>query len=119
MTTLTYGEMRTKAEKRIDAELLARIKEGIEWLELEHGPGWEDKIQMEFFQISDPSCCVLGQVYADCADEADGNGYNYATDMMEMRGIEPGELGFDIDTPDSDWCELQQAWEIVLEERRG
>jgi hypothetical protein len=122
MTTLTYGEMRTEIEKRIDAEVLARVKKGLAWLEETHGPGWEDKIDMEIFDISKSTQCVLGQVFREESQAAVGrgsmNGFYYGADLMQR---DPAQLGFDIQDSedDDDWDALQDAWEYVIEERRA
>lgn len=79
--SVTYEEQRTEQEKRIDADVLARVKRGLAWLEETHGPGWEDKIDLATLDLRDGNVCVLGQVYgaeaAACQDSDGINGFGY------------------------------------------
>lgn len=112
--TATYEEARTEVEKEIDAEVLARVKNGIALLEREHGPDWVDKIDLDVLDIADGSVCVLGQLYGgdyfDACARLFGN---------ELDTQPPREHGFCATRirPADDWLALQKAWEHVLTPR--
>jgi hypothetical protein len=114
---ITYEQERTETERRIDAEVLERVKQGIAVLEEVHGPGWEDKIDLATLDLKDGAACVLGQVYAEKADASGGrysNGFHYAIELAP--GCVSSKTGFVAFTP-SGWDALQECWEEVLEPR--
>ncbi len=119
--TTTYGEMRTETEKVVDAEILARVKNGIRWLEENVGPDWVDKIDPSKLMLERGDSCILGQVFKDECDEY-SDGYEYATDLfpeLEGFGVDQGFCvhGSGYETkirPEDSWVKLQEAWESVL-----
>ncbi len=58
-----------------DAKLA--VKRGIYWLDENH-PGWEKKIDLDTFDISECSSCVVGQAIGDYNESIrDASGVNY------------------------------------------
>lgn len=110
---------RTEEQKLYDAEVLARVKRGLEFLERTHGPGWEDKIDMEKFDLTEGDACVLGQVFGT----RDHEGFHWATNQYrDELGAWGSDHGFSTTikedvTEDDPWSALQQCWEDVLTPR--
>ncbi len=75
-----------------------RVQRGITFLDGRE-PGWVDKIDLEEFQISNCTRCVLGQVFG---------AYNSA--LSELGDAKPWDLGFALSNPDGDWDGLQAEW---------
>lgn len=120
----TYEEERTELEKQIDGDILERVKRGLALLEETHGPGWEDKIDMELLDLNSPMFCVLGQVFAEeararrcaCGCGDPWTGYDLFCDRhFRGRGHDVCDYGFN--TENEDYDALQQAWEHVLAPR--
>lgn len=59
----TFAEMRTEEEEQIDEMIRERVLKGIRKLELEHGPDWINKIDVNKLQLANVNQCVLGQMY--------------------------------------------------------
>jgi len=98
-----YGE-------KYDAEVLERVKLGLKLLEDKHGPGWEDKIDMEALDLRHGSRCVIGQVFEDGPTTigmmwTDLVGYGFAS------------LKESTDERLNEYERLQAAWEDVLTPR--
>jgi len=133
----TYEEKRTEIEVELDKVILDRVKRGLKWLEETHGPGWEDKIDMETLDLQNGDKCVLGQLYSEEAKSRGGDGYMYGGRMLwdERLGLHPSQdplihFGFCAPRLGScscgcgakvndgyTWDRLQRAWEYVLEPR--
>lgn len=117
MSGLVYE--RTEKQIQIDAEILARVKAGIAWLEETAGPNWVDKIDLGTLNLQEGSSCVCGQVFREQTgkkkNERDEwfyeNGYDYAEDHMDDNATH--KLGF-LALRQSEWEELQKTWEYVL-----
>lgn len=127
--TATFGEIRTKKEKRHDAELMERVKRGIALLEREYGPSWVDHIDLDRLDLRSGGSCVLGQLYGCYTDglqvlwpelsaEAD-------TDVDGWEKISAGvghQHGFFAASdrrdgcygPSQDWIALNEAWKDAL-----
>jgi hypothetical protein len=107
----TYEQERTEQQKEIDAIILERVQRGLAWLEKKHGPGWEDKIDLETLDLEDVHSCVIGQVYG-----------NYAH-ISRLTDEDPEDLGFDLacdewdDENDRYAPVLQETWKQVLTPR--
>lgn len=69
------------------SDLSAAIGRGIGWLN-QNGPAdWWDRIDLETLDISDPSKCVLGQIFAAEADQAGMNtGYLFTQTFFSGHG---------------------------------
>lgn len=134
MTTIATRDVnalfeRTELQKKIDAEVLARVKKGFLLLQEKHGDNWIDKIDMRSLKLSDGSCCILGQVYGDYEvglGHLNFEGYDWL-DAAEPVGdvITDGDdlYGFTVvdgDNWDEDykeqWGKLDEAWKAVLNE---
>lgn len=129
----TYEQERTKRQKEIDEKILKRVQRGLKWLEKTHGPGWEDKIDLETLNLASADRCVLGQVYADKAPlhsdewgDPYGSGYSYACGELfgikdDPDGVKEGQLsqrrGFSTRSHRDSWEDLDEAWRYVLEPR--
>jgi hypothetical protein len=50
-------------------ELGAAVDAGIQLLNGKRGPGWCESIDREILDLKDGDCCILGQVYAEDADD--------------------------------------------------
>lgn len=99
--TVTFEEARTEEEKRLDAEVKERVQRGIDLLREKYGRDWVDKIDMETFDISNGSVCVLGQVYG---------GYMRGCNMLGISDSN-STYGFTINKLDVvRWEELQTEW---------
>lgn len=127
MTTIateqpTYGEQRTEKEKLYDAVVLERVKNGIAFLEKQHGPDWVNLIDLSTLRLDDGSACVLGQVYEDHSEYSDDwTGYGYAIQTFKELQSFPERVAHGFTTQDTNsysnsngWNALQQAWEDVL-----
>lgn len=121
----TYEQERTAVQVEVDEDVLDRVKKGLAWLEKTHGPGWEDKIDLETLRLSSTAACVLGQVYSGYSVEQDA-GYLYATnELLETpEGVEDTDLWEEVEmekmgfcAEDSEWDLLDMAWRQVLEPR--
>lgn len=115
--SITYEEQRTETQKRIDAEVLERVKTGLAWLEETHGPGWEDKIDLDTLDLRDANHCVIGQVYGSFYEI-----FPSSLDDDEPVGLDAYALGFDLEKGihmdgGRGWTLLQEAWEYVLRPR--
>ena len=92
-----------------DEILRSRVAEGAKYLDSGY-PGWGGEIDLETFNVSSTSCCVMAQL----------NGGNYwrifkNTTIMVDRG-------FDLHTTEchhENWQKLQRFWEEEILERKG
>lgn len=114
---LSPGERRTPYEREIDAEVLARVKAGIAFLEETVGPDWVDRINLDELELQDGDHCVCGQVFAAEVVDIDGwNGYDFACGKFEWSD-HGASLGFSREHTiyrQGAWMELQRAWTHVL-----
>lgn len=104
MSTLTFDEVRTPAEKLYDAEVKERVLRGMELLRRKHGENWVDMINCETLKLSSESRCVLGQIYGD---------YVPGREDLGLSQKEAALHGFDLFHDDSDgdtWESLEAAW---------
>lgn len=119
----TYEEQRTEQEKRIDAEVLARVRRGLAWLEETHGPGWEDKIDLATLNLRACDRCVLGQVYGGETTPLRQTGYEIGLKRLrDSRSLVEADVIGDAFCATNvsereDWDSLQEAWEFVLRPR--
>lgn len=61
-----------------------RVERGAAWLNRTK-PGWRDLIDLDTLNLAYGDSCVLGQVFADEADESDGmvsDGFDYAIEYL-------------------------------------
>jgi hypothetical protein len=77
-----------------------RVMQGARLLD-ERTPGWERKIELEFLDMGDVHCCILGQVYDDLA-------YSEALDYLETNLMSGAYHGFDRDG--ESYSDLKQLW---------
>lgn len=120
MSTIVHE--RTEEQVEIDAEILERVKKGIEFLEETAGPNWVDLIDLKTLDLKSGDSCVCGQVFAEYTDEIyqeNGfaiykyeNGYDYAEYQLR-DGQRVLDLGFCAKGLE-DWEPLQKTWEHVL-----
>lgn len=88
------------------------VKKGAAWLD-EVRPGWIDAIDVAQLDISSGACCILGQVFADEADEDWCSGYDYAINHWEEVRANEDQLGFN----GSGFRGLTRAWIDYIEGR--
>lgn len=115
----TYEQERTWRQRQEDEKILDRVKAGLAWLEKTHGPGWEDKIDLETLDLHSGSHCVLGQVYREEQKVNPGmpgiDGYEYALFNL-AEGDDFLELGF-CAYHFGEWRVLQRLWTEELTPR--
>lgn len=126
MARLTYGELRTNAEKIADELVKVRVLAGIEVLNEKYGPDWVDKVDPATLCLSSTNACVLGQVYhrAEVPEAkrglpmASGDGYWRALLILNGEVEEyPEHYGFAVDDEeDGDYKTLTNAWLVALGE---
>lgn len=107
---LTYGEMRSRAEKIGDAKLKERVLTGLLLLQERWGDDWVDHINPHMLSMSSSHYCVLGQLYG-----------NYATGLKALQLLNGVEFGFEMDRADvnrlwkkREYKELDKAWKSVI-----
>lgn len=80
----------------------------------EKTPGWERKIELEFLDMGDSNCCVIGQVYDDYE-------YGEALDYLGLDSWGTSEdearYGFDQDHV-SRYSALKHLWLKEIAKRR-
>jgi hypothetical protein len=90
--------MLTSLQYKGYAKLTKRVERGIDWLD-KNVPDWDTKIEVDSFDLSDPSMCVMGQVFMDRINGTYSDGYNYA--FKEIPELDKQEKmvkhGFEID----------------------
>lgn len=134
MTTIATRDVnalfeRTELQKKIDAEVLARVKKGFLLLQEKHGEDWINKIDMRSLNLREGHACVLGQVYGDYCHgleilDLSGYGVTQPDDEDEDPQYEDSEYGFsliedqseDYENSSKHWSELDAAWKAVLNE---
>lgn len=95
-----------------------RVLDGVAFLD-ERVPGWADKIDLDEFEITSVSCCVLGQLYGDY-EQGCGTLFGYRSAYSSR----PRDLGFlgaygaGDDAENVDYAVLQESWEAVIRERQ-
>ena len=105
--TTTYGEQRTMIEKKIDAELKARVERGLALLRETHGPNFADHINLKTLELEHDSVCVLGQLY--------GN-YSYGVNELFDGSLQESvKHGFDLAPgDDANFSQLDVIWQEAL-----
>lgn len=81
-----------------------RVANGAALLD-EKKPGWRDKINLEELDISDPSRCVVGQLYQ-------GRG-GYLHGLSDLQTYSSYETGFAIENA-GEYPLLTAEWKLVL-----
>lgn len=126
MARLTYGEMRTNAEKIADEEIKDRILAGIDVLNEKFGPDWVDHVDVTTLDLSSPNACVLGQVYKDAEITPEQERtifHKFSTESVSgfWRGlvilngdVEDEAWAFGFDTGAESYEELDTAWVTAL-----
>lgn len=105
---LTYGEMRSRAEKIEDKKIKERVLTGLLLLQERWGDEWADHIDLRTLDMGNGSYCVLGQLYG-----------SYMTGLSSL-GINSGrDFGFDVNRKFSarsyvEYDALDVAWKSVL-----
>lgn len=87
---------------------LTRAANGAVFLD-EHMPGWRGLVDKDRLDMANPCMCVLGQLF----DAGEFSGYVNGLQHFRMRTQQAIRLGF-YDQPNSDYTELQEAWEALL-----
>lgn len=107
----TFRDQRSAAERIADEQIKERVLLGLEFLKQEHGEAWVDHIDPERLDLSDASCCVLGQL----------GGFNENVNkIVRATGDINGDArrGFNCGEPDDDadaeFEALTQAWRAVI-----
>ena len=91
----------------------ARVAAGAQWLD-QHRPGWIDRIDLITLDVSDPECCVLGQLDDEWPVELTDWHTAEAHGFFVIR--ERRRLYTEVD---AEYAELTSAWhEYVLDEAR-
>lgn len=101
---------RTELQKRFDAVVLERVKKGMKLLERRHGADWIDHIDPSTLNLSDGSCCVLGQVYGEYENGLVALNLSQGDDDyedVEYGFTEKSNGGYGGDDP---WDTLNEAW---------
>lgn len=130
---LTYGEMRSNAEKIADEALKKRILSGIEVLNEKFGPDWVEHIDPGSLDLASPNECVLGQVYdgAEVTEEQwraysaengwgdgwweDSVGYNRGLAILNA-GVATNPIAYGFEAGDESYEDLGEAWLTVFGE---
>ena len=92
--TLTFDEQRTEPQKKYDAAVMERVKQGMALLEREYGPDWVEHITPDKLDLRSGASCVLGQVYGTYVDG--------------LRTLWPG-LAHRVDDEDMTWDTVSQT----------
>lgn len=87
------------------------VQRGAAWLD-ENKPGWESKMDLENFYMSDGSRCVAGQVFREEAGE-DESGYDLLMDKHGSHFVM--EHGFVSSEHRNDWVQQINARLLVHE----
>jgi len=105
--TTTYDEIRTAEQVEHDAEVKARVEQGMALLQVKFGEDWVEHINCETLDLSDGAECVLGQLY---------DSYDEGTDVLGLDQWGAANHGFDVaPVPDGiTHDDLQAAWEEVI-----
>lgn len=126
MVEITFGEMRSNAEKIADEVIKERVVRGIELLNERFGPDWVERIDPTYLCLGSSNRCILGQVYRD-ADEAgvvnadpdfgpweEQSGFLRALQILNGDfALHPQDWGFEFDGFAS-YVELNDAWRLAL-----
>lgn len=105
----------------MDTPLRTRVERGAQLLD-EIEPGWFQRIDLTDLDLSDPTCCVLGQIYED---------FSNGVHVIEVRFPDVPhrfldeahdwyiETGFDIAGSESSeiFEELTVAWQALIQAR--
>lgn len=108
MSTPTYGEMRTRAERIYDEIIKERVLAGLEALQRDYGDAWVEKIDCEELDLSNEAQCVLGQVYGSFDDGLS----EIVPEGNTAHLIWARDHGFYDD--DCDYSDLDEAWHAIL-----
>jgi hypothetical protein len=121
-----------------ERQALEAVRRGCALLD-DHHPGWADEIDLEVFDISNGSQCVIGQVYGSWSTEAFHRSGLYASAKSAYKGFfgmfsrrsRPVRLGFAIPhdsqrgyimDPEygmaTEWVPLQKAWIDAIQARQ-
>lgn len=68
-------------ETPLTPDFRKRIERGAAWLDRVK-PGWRDLIDLDTLNLADAESCVLGQVFADEADDLTTDGFDYVAEYM-------------------------------------
>lgn len=125
-----------------DGDAKDRVAAGVRMLDA-LVPDWADRIDLFRFDLSSPSCCVLGQVYKAEGEEAAAawngdetgtveeitDGYDWAVYTLFGHFSFPNRydkmvdgtaaLGFCTGPLGEPWGPLEREWRAVIEERQG
>lgn len=117
---ITYEQERTKEQRAYDDIVLENVKRGLAWLEKTHGPGWEDKIDLETLDISLGSYCVCGQVFRAQGESINDSGFSWVLDNYPEISENVAKHGFGTNASgDSQGSmrALKACWKDVLTPR--
>lgn len=101
----------------MDISIEQRVTNGAKLLD-EHEPRWFTMVELEVFNITSTSSCILGQVYGT---------FSAGTRELDIEGNRPEEerLGFELthEEYNSEFCpeiqeEIEHAWYAQIEARR-
>lgn len=95
------------------------VKAGAEYLDHEFGTKtWDKRIDLDRLRLDDGCGCVLGQLYADEAEDHMTTGYAIGISRARALGYTSVELGFTITEGGSGrWGALTRAWKRLIRER--
>lgn len=138
MPELTYEQMRTNAERIVDAALKERVERGIEALNaaVERGDldaDWPSRIDPAHLLMQSKTQCVLGQTFEEIEPTEEqwavyrehrheyGGAYGYEKGLAVLDGealVFPEDFGFDLacgSSYGSSYEALRRAWLTVLD----
>lgn len=114
--------MTQKGRKVSDTEMMDQaVQRGIRFLD-NTIPDWRHLVNVDTLSLGDTRCCVLGQVFADKADWAEGgafvSGFDYGyTKFFECNIYKLMTHGFETDVSlDPHYTMLNAAWERALQQ---
>lgn len=95
------------------SEIDPRVLRGAHFLDVRR-PGWDERIDLDTFDLGNACDCVVGQTEGDYQDGAKTLG-------LEPYGDEAREFGFVVGPkrPLDDWDVLGTSWRSLIESRRA
>jgi len=101
--------------------IAGRVAKGAALLD-EKVPGWDARIDLATLNLASPCRCVVGQLFADLAEDDVVLGY---APGLGVLGFGPGDddspYGFDAAPDDAaeQYADLTAAWKRIIEGRRA
>lgn len=90
--------------------LAKRVKRGAKYLD-KNSPGWEQELDLDILELSNPSVCILGQALG---------GFYSGMRELGLSEHKAEKLGFSLKSEDFDglreWGDEDQLWSMLTEE---